>query len=199
MNSSGRSQTYARAPVAAVLFAAFSWTLLVSVSPQLHARIHADAHRADHVCPVTLIAPWPAGGAVDTLCRIFAARLTERLGKSVIVENRPGAGSVLGVAAAARAAPDGYTLVMAGSAALATTVTIYRALPYDPTKDFVPLALITRIPFVLVVNPSLPVRSVTELLALARKHPGRLSYHLGRQRQAQDLHTGKHIRYLDNT
>ncbi|HEY1361585.1 MAG TPA: tripartite tricarboxylate transporter substrate binding protein [Xanthobacteraceae bacterium] len=129
--------------------------------------------------PVTLIAPWPAGGAVDTLCRIFAARLTERLGKSVIVENRPGAGSVLGVAAAARAAPDGYTLVMAGSAALATTVTIYRALPYDPTRDFVPLALITRIPFVLVVNPSLPVRSVTELLALARKDPGRLSYASG--------------------
>src|SRR5262245_63017576 len=74
--------------------------------------------------PLTLIAPWPAGGAVDTLCRIFAARLTDRLGKSVVVDNRPGAGSVLGVAATARATPDGYTLVMAGSAALATTVTI---------------------------------------------------------------------------
>src|SRR5438876_7260580 len=77
--------------------------------------------------PVTLIAPWPAGGAVDTLCRIFAAKLTDRLGKSIIVENRPGAGSVLGVATAARAAPaapDGYTLVMGGSAALATTVTV---------------------------------------------------------------------------
>src|SRR5262249_58972816 len=73
---------------------------------------------------VTLIAPWPAGGAVDTLCRIFAARLTDRLGKSVVVDNRPGAGSVLGVAATARATADGYTLVVAGSAALATTVTI---------------------------------------------------------------------------
>src|SRR5436190_22802813 len=129
--------------------------------------------------PVTLIAPWPAGGAVDTLCRIFAANLTDRLGKSVVVENRPGAGSVLGVAATARAAPDGYTLVIGGSASLATTVTIYKKLPYDPSKDFAPLALITRIPFLLVVNPSLPVNSVTDLIKLAKKDPGRLSYASG--------------------
>jgi len=129
--------------------------------------------------PVTLIAPWPPGGAVDTLCRIFAAKLTDRLGKSIIVENRPGAGSVLGVAAAARAAPDGYTIAMGGSASLATTVTIYKQLPYDPTKDFVPLALIARIPFVLVVNPSLPVNSVTDLIKLAKQEPRRLSYASG--------------------
>ena len=129
--------------------------------------------------PITLIAPWPAGGAVDTLCRIFAAKLTDRLGKSVVVENRPGAGSVLGVAATARAAPDGYTMVMGGSASLATTVTIYKKLPYDPTKDFAPLALITRIPFVLAVNPSLPVNSVSDLIKLAKKDPGRLSYASG--------------------
>src|SRR5262245_29887853 len=129
--------------------------------------------------PVTLIAPWPEGGAVDTLCRIIAAKLTDRLGKSVVVENRPGAGSVLGVAATARAAPDGYTMVMAGSASLATTVTIYKKLPYDPTKDFAPLALITRIPFALVVNPSLPVNSVADLIKLAKKDPGRLSYASG--------------------
>jgi tripartite-type tricarboxylate transporter receptor subunit TctC len=129
--------------------------------------------------PVTLIAPWPAGGAVDTLCRIFGAKLTERLGKSVIVENRPGAGSVLGVATAARAAPDGYTLVMAGSASLAMAVTIYKKLPYDPTKDFAPLGLIARIPFLLVVNPSLPVNSITDLIKLAKNDPGWLSYASG--------------------
>ena len=141
---------------------------------------HRPAQAEDYPSrPVTLIAPWPAGGAVDTLCRIFAAKLTDRLGKSVVVENRPGAGSVLGVAAAARAAPDGYTMVMAGSASLATTVTIYKKLPYDPTKDFAPLALITRIPFVLVVNPSLPVNSVSDLIKLAKKDPGRLSYASG--------------------
>ena len=105
--------------------------------------------------------------------------MTDRLGKSVVVDNRPGAGSVLGVAATARATPDGYTLVMAGSAALATTVTIYRKLLYDPSKDFAPLALITRIPFVLVVNPSLPVNSVTDLIKLAKNEPGRLSYASG--------------------
>ena len=128
---------------------------------------------------VTLIAPWPPGGAVDTLCRIIGAKLSERLGKQVIIENRPGAGSVLGVAATARAAPDGYTMVMAGSASLATTVTIYKKLPYDPTKDFSPLAMITHIPFVLVVNPSLPVNSVADLIKLAKQKPGQLSYASG--------------------
>ncbi len=103
---------------------------------------------------INLIAPWPPGGAVDTLCRILGQKLADRLGKTVVIENRPGAGSVVGVAATARAAPDGYTLVMAGSASLATSVTIYKKLPYDPTKDFAPVALITRIPFVLVVHPS---------------------------------------------
>ena len=141
---------------------------------------HSPANAQDYPArPVTLIAPWPAGGAVDTLCRIFAAKLTDRLGKSIVVENRPGAGSVLGVAATARAAPDGHTLVMAGSASLATTVTIYKKLPYDPTKDFAPLALITRIPFVLVVNPSLPVNTVSDLIKLAKQDKGRLSYASG--------------------
>ncbi len=139
--------------------------------------------------PVTLIAPWPAGGAVDTLCRILGAKLTERLGKQVIIENRPGAGSVLGVAATARAAPDGYTMVMAGSASLATTVTIYKKLPYDPTKDFSPLALVTRIPFVLVVNPALPVKSVAELIKYAKDKPGHLSYASGGPGSPHHLYT----------
>jgi tripartite-type tricarboxylate transporter receptor subunit TctC len=139
--------------------------------------------------PVTLIAPWPPGGAVDTLCRIFAARLTERVGKTVVVENRPGAGSVIGVAAAARALPDGYTLAMAGSAALATSVTIYKKLPYDPTRDFAPLAFIARIPFALVVHPSLPAHSVRELIQLAKDKPGDLSYASGGPRSPHHLFT----------
>ena len=139
--------------------------------------------------PVTLIAPWPPGGAVDTLSRILAAKLTDRLGKSVIVENRPGAGSVIGVAAVARAAPDGYTLVMAGSAALATSVTIYKKLPYDPTKDFAPLAFIARIPFVLVVHPSLPVHSVSDLIELAKTRSGDLSYASGGPGSPHHLYT----------
>jgi len=139
-----------------------------------------SAHAEDYPTrPVTLIAPWPPGGAIDTLCRILGAKLTDRLGRSVVIENRPGAGSVIGVAAAARAAPDGYTLVMGGSASLALSVTIYKRLPYDPTKDFAPIALTTRIPFVLVVNRSLPAHSVLELIQLAKQKPGELSYASG--------------------
>jgi tripartite-type tricarboxylate transporter receptor subunit TctC len=139
--------------------------------------------------PVTLIAPWPPGGAVDTLCRILAAKLTDRLGKSVIVENRPGAGSVIGVGVVARASPDGYTLVMAGSAALATSVTIYKKLPYDPTRDFAPIAFIARIPFVVVVHPSLPAHSVTELIQLAKAKPGDLAYASGGPGSPHHLYT----------
>jgi tripartite-type tricarboxylate transporter receptor subunit TctC len=128
---------------------------------------------------ITLIAPWPAGGAVDALCRAVAPHLSDRLGKSVVVENRPGAGSVIGTAAGAKAAPDGYTMVMAGSGSLAISATMYKKLPYDPVKDLVPLALGARIPFVLVANPSLPVRSVAELVQYAKEHPGMLSFASG--------------------
>ena len=128
---------------------------------------------------ITLIAPWPAGGAVDALCRAVATPLSERLGKSVVVENRPGAGSVIGTATGAKAAPDGYTLVMAGSGSLAISPTIYKKLPYDPTRDFAPLLLSAKIPFFLVVNPSLPVRSVSELVAYAKQNPGKLSFASG--------------------
>ena len=128
---------------------------------------------------ITLIAPWPAGGAVDALCRAVAQPLSERLGKSVVVENRPGAGSVIGTAAGAKAAPDGYTIVMAGSGSLAISATMYKKLPYDPVKDFIPITLGGRIPFVLVVTPSLPVHSVTGLVAYAKDNPGRLSFASG--------------------
>jgi len=111
---------------------------------------------------ITLIAPWPAG-----------------VGKSVVVENRPGAGSVIGTAAGAKAAPDGYTIVMAGSGSLAISAALYKKLPYDPVKDLMPLVLAGRIPFFLVVNPSLPVRSVAELVTYAKEHPGKLTYASG--------------------
>jgi tripartite-type tricarboxylate transporter receptor subunit TctC len=128
---------------------------------------------------ITLIAPWPAGGAVDALCRVLAPYLADRLGKPVVVENRPGAGSVIGTAAGAKSTPDGYTLVMAGSGSLAISVTMYKKLPYDPVKDFEPLALVAKIPFFLVVNPSVPVRTVAELVSYAKEHPGKLSYGSG--------------------
>jgi tripartite-type tricarboxylate transporter receptor subunit TctC len=128
---------------------------------------------------ITLIAPWPAGGSIDTLSRIVASPLSERLGKPVVVENRPGAGSVIGTAAAAKAAPDGYTIGFPGSGALAINAAMYKKLPYDPIKDLIPVTLIAKIPFVLVVTPSLPVRSVAELVQYARDNPGKLSFASG--------------------
>ena len=95
---------------------------------------------------ITLIAPWPAGGAVDALCRAVAPHLPDRLDKSVVVENRPGAGSVIGTAAGAKAPPDGYTMVMAGSGSLAISAALYKKLPYDPVKDLVPILLPAKIP-----------------------------------------------------
>ena len=128
---------------------------------------------------ITLIAPWPAGGAVDALCRIMAPGLAERLGKPIVVENRPGAGSVLGTAAGVKAAPDGYTLTMAGSGSLAIGVTLNKSMPYNPLKDLVPIAFSGYIPFILVSNPSLPVHSVADLINYAKNNPGKLSFASG--------------------
>jgi tripartite-type tricarboxylate transporter receptor subunit TctC len=128
---------------------------------------------------ITLIAPWPPAGAIDTLCRELAPGVGDLLGQPVIVENRPGAGSTIGTADGAKAAPDGYTLVMAGSGSLAISPTLYKELAYDPRKDFAPIALVARVPFILVVNPSLPIESVADLVSYAKAHPGSLTYASG--------------------
>jgi tripartite-type tricarboxylate transporter receptor subunit TctC len=126
-----------------------------------------------------LIAPWPVGGAVDALSRLVAARLEPRLGQPVVTENRPGAGSTLGVAAGAKSAPDGYTLALAGNSSLAISPVMFKRLSYDPVKDFVPVALIARIPMVLVVHPSMPFKTVSELILYARENPKQLNYGSG--------------------
>ncbi|HEX4893778.1 MAG TPA: tripartite tricarboxylate transporter substrate binding protein [Hyphomicrobiaceae bacterium] len=129
--------------------------------------------------PLKIIAPWPVGGAVDALSRALGSRLEARLGQPVITENRPGAGSTLGVNAGARSAPDGYTLVLAGNSSLAISPTMYKKLSFDPLKDFAPVALIARIPMVLVVHPSMPFKSVAELVQYAKEKPGQLNYGSG--------------------
>ena len=147
-----------------------------TVLPALSRMAHAQTYPARQI---TLIAPWPAGGAIDALCRLMAPGIAERLGKPLVVENRPGAGSVLGVAAGAKSAPDGYTLTMAGSASLAIGVTLNKSLPYDSLRDVVPIAFSGYIPFILVSNPSLPVHSVTDLVNYAKTNPGTLSFASG--------------------
>jgi tripartite-type tricarboxylate transporter receptor subunit TctC len=125
---------------------------------------------------VTFIVPTGPGAATDLLARILAPQLGERLGKPFVVEDRPGAGTMTASNAVAHATPDGYTILMGTSTPLAILATLYKHLPYDPATDFVPLALIARIPFVLVVDNDLPVHSVQELIAYAKAHPGALSY-----------------------
>jgi tripartite-type tricarboxylate transporter receptor subunit TctC len=126
--------------------------------------------------PVTMVVPFTPGGAGDILSRMIGPRLEQKWGKPLIVENKPGAGGVIGAVAVQKANPDGYTLMIAPSATMAINVTLYKNLPYDPAADFVPLALAAQTPFVLVVNPDLPVRSVADLIKLAKDKPGSLSY-----------------------
>jgi tripartite-type tricarboxylate transporter receptor subunit TctC len=125
---------------------------------------------------VTIIVPFAPGGSADIVARIYAQKLSERLAKPVVVENRAGAGTVVGASAVARAAPDGHTLLLGGSSALAYNVTLHKTLSYDPVKDFVPLAHVSSIPFVLVVQPTLPVRTLSDLIKLAKDKPGQLAF-----------------------
>ena len=126
--------------------------------------------------PVTLVVPYPAGGGLDALARVLGQKLADRLGKPVVVENRTGAGTVIGAASVAKATPDGYTIMLGTSTPFAITATLNKSLPYDPAKDFAPIALISNAPFLLLVHPSQPVHSVADLIALAKSKPGQLSY-----------------------
>jgi tripartite-type tricarboxylate transporter receptor subunit TctC len=128
---------------------------------------------------ITLIVPFTAGGAVDVVARLLGQQLSDRLGRAVVVENRPGAGTVIAANQVAKSAPDGYTLLWSVSSTQAINATLYKKLPYDPAKDLIPVALIGSVPFVLVVNPSLPVRSVADLIRLAKEKPGELNYGSG--------------------
>ena len=125
---------------------------------------------------VSFIVPFAPAGGTDILARLLAQKLEQRLGKAFVVENRPGAGTILATNYVAKSAPDGYTIAMTVSS-LAADVTLYKSLPYDPAKDFALIALIARVPFVLVVNPSLPVNSVEDLIDLAKQRT--LSYGSG--------------------
>src|SRR3954454_9645432 len=121
---------------------------------------------------IKLIVPYPAGGTTDLLGRLVAEQLKSGLGATVVVEDKPGAGTTLGAEQVARSEPDGYTLLMATSTTLAINKTLYKKLPYDPLKDFTPIALVAGVPFALIVNPTLPVSSLVEFIAYAKAKPG---------------------------
>jgi len=125
--------------------------------------------------PVRIISPFPPGGGNDAICRIVSPRLGENLKQQVIVENRGGANGIVGTEVAARSAPDGYTIVLIPSGH-AVNASLYKKLPFDSIRDFTPITLVGSSPLVLAVHPSLPVKSVKELIALAKARPGELSY-----------------------
>ena len=124
--------------------------------------------------PLRLIVPWTAGSGTDLMSRMIAQKLGAALGQQVVVDNRGGAGATLGTEAAAKSAPDGYTLYVGGSVSMAISPVLYPKVGYVPVRDFAPVALVTRFYNVLSVHPSLPAKSVRELIALARAHPGQL-------------------------
>ena len=129
--------------------------------------------------PIRFIAPFPAGGTTDVLSRILAQKLTDSLGRQVVVDNRAGAGGNIGHEIAAKTAPDGYTLLMSSNAALVTNPHLYKRLGFDPLNDFSPISVVAKAGPVLVVHPSVPVRSVKELIALAKARPGQLNFGSG--------------------
>jgi tripartite-type tricarboxylate transporter receptor subunit TctC len=152
----------------------------VVVATVLAAALSVGARAQDYPSrPVTLVVPFTSGGSTEIMARLIAQGLEAKLGKPVIVENKPGAGTVIGSNFVAKAEPDGYTLLMGTSSPIAINVTVYKALPYNPATDFVPLATVAESPFVLVVNNDLPVKTIPELIAYAKANPGKLSFGSG--------------------
>ena len=148
-------------------------TLVASVMLGLAPHVAAQNYPTR---PVTVVSPYAAGGGADLVARLMAQKLGERLKQSFLVENRLGAGGVIAANSVAKATPDGYTLFMGTSTQLAIQVTLHKSLPYDPANDFIPVALVASVPFVLTVNPSLPVQSATDLIKLAKEKPGQLTF-----------------------
>jgi tripartite-type tricarboxylate transporter receptor subunit TctC len=125
---------------------------------------------------IRMIVPFLPGGPNDILGRVIAQKLTEQLGQQMVVDNRGGAGGIIGAELAARAVPDGYTLLLGGTASLSINPGLHRKLPYDPLKDFAPVSLVGTAPSILVTHPSLPVKTVRDVIALARAKPGQLNF-----------------------
>jgi tripartite-type tricarboxylate transporter receptor subunit TctC len=137
-----------------------------------HKQAEAQAYPSR---PIRIISPFPPGGGNDVLARIISAKLSERVKATIVIENRPGAGAVIGIQALAKSPPDGYSLVLSGST-LAVAPTLYKKSPFDANKDFEPVALVAHYPFLLVATASLPVKSVAELIKLAKQKPGEIMY-----------------------
>jgi tripartite-type tricarboxylate transporter receptor subunit TctC len=138
----------------------------------------ADAARADEYPsrPIRIVVPYAPGGGADTVARIVAKRVGETIGQTIVIENRGGAGSIIGTEMVAKAEPDGYTLLLGQSGPISINPAVYKDLRYDPERDFAPVTMTTAYPYILVVNAKLPVRSLQDFVALARAKPGAMNY-----------------------
>lgn len=147
----------------------FAVALVICASWNAHAQTYPSK-------PIRFVVPFAPGGGSDLVARTVAAKITEALGQPVIVDNRAGAAGTIGADIAAKSPPDGHTLLLGSNGPLAINPSLYAKLPYDASRDFAPVSLVTVMPFVLVVHPSLPVKSLKELVALAKAKPGQLNY-----------------------
>jgi len=154
-------------------FAAAALAFMVLVPALVPASAGAQAYPNK---PIRLMVPFPPGGSTDIVARIVAQKLGAQLGQSLVIENRGGAGGTLGTAVVAKAAPDGYSLVVGTTSTHVVAPSVYQRLEYDPVKDFAPISLIAVTPYLLVVNPAVPAKTLKELVGLMKAQPGRLNY-----------------------
>jgi len=137
----------------------------------------AGAFAADYPArPVRLVVPYAPGGGADGVARIVAKTVSESIGQPIVIENKGGAGAIVGTDLVAKAEPDGYTLLLGQSGPISINPAVYKSLPYDPQKDFTPISMTTAYPYILVVNAELPARTLAEFVALAKAKPGTINY-----------------------
>ena len=153
--------------------------LLAIIAAGISPALAQAAESAFPTRAITLVVPFPAGSGTDAITRVVATELSGVLGQPVIVENKAGGNATIGAQYVARAKPDGYTLLVATNTALSAAPWLMKSVPYDPIKDFTPVARGGNLPFMLVINPKLPVQSVQDLVALAKKNPGKMNYASG--------------------
>lgn len=149
----------------------FAFAALTAIVP---LSAHAEAWPSKQ--PIRFVVPYPPGGASDVTARVLSIKLAEALGQSVVVENRPGANGILALELVAKSAPDGYTILMANLGPNGINPGVYQKLPYDPIKGFTPITLTSVVPLVVLVGPTMPVKSMPELISYAKANPGKLTY-----------------------
>jgi tripartite-type tricarboxylate transporter receptor subunit TctC len=155
---------------------AIAFACITAAATAIPSAVSAAQASAYPTKPIRFVVPYPPGGTTDIVARGIGAKLAERFGQQVVIDNRGGASTIIGAEAVAKAAPDGYTLLLATSTTMSINPQVYPKLPYDPNRDFAPISSATYVPFVIAANPGLPANSMAELIALAKAKPGTIRY-----------------------